>query len=85
MRDWLYKTALVLTIIGAINWGLMGLFHLDFVSLLFGGTFALPSVMSRIIYTIIGLGGLTTIGLLFMSFDRKTHDEHDRSTVRPTY
>jgi uncharacterized membrane protein YuzA (DUF378 family) len=82
MRDWLYKTALVLTIIGAINWGLIGLFNLDAVSLLFGGV---NSVISRIIFTTVGLAGLTTIGLLFVNFDRQTYDEHERSTVRSTY
>ena len=82
MRDWLYKTALVLTIIGAINWGLVGLFNLDAIALLFGGV---TSAMSRIIFTVVGLAGLTTIGLLFMDYGRQSDDEHERSTVRSTY
>ena len=81
MRDWLYKTALVLTIIGAVNWGLIGLFQLNFVAMLFGS----GSLMSHIIYTIIGLGGLTTIGLLFMDIERERIHDHDRSTVRSSY
>jgi uncharacterized membrane protein YuzA (DUF378 family) len=87
MRDWLYKTALVLTIIGAVSWGLIGLFSIDVVSMLFGGSTLAPSMLTRIIYTIVGLGGLTTIGLLFMDFDRQSDRdrEHDKSTARSTF
>jgi uncharacterized membrane protein YuzA (DUF378 family) len=81
MRDWLYKTALVLTIIGAVNWGLIGLFNLNFVAMLFGAN----TLMSTIIYSIIGLAGLTTIGLLFMNIERDVVHDHERSPVRPTY
>lgn len=56
------KTALVLVIIGAINWGLVGIFGFDAVGSLFGGQL---SVMSRIIFTIVGLAGLWSIGILF--------------------
>ncbi|MGE4547987.1 MAG: DUF378 domain-containing protein [Intestinibacillus sp.] len=49
------RTALVLVIIGAINWGLIGIFGFDFVAWLFGGQLA---AISRIIYTVIGLAGL---------------------------
>lgn len=56
------KTALVLVIIGAINWGLIGIFGFDAVAALFGGQM---SVLSRIIYTAVGLSGLWSITILF--------------------
>lgn len=55
------KIALVLMIIGAINWGLIGLFKFDLVATLFGEL----SVISRIIYTLVGISGLWGIKLLF--------------------
>lgn len=54
--------ALILSIIGSINWGLVGIFQFDLVAWIFGGQDAL---FSRIIYTIIGLAGLWCISLLF--------------------
>ncbi len=57
----LQKTALALTIIGAINWGMVGLFQIDLVATLFNGS---DSMISRVIYTIIALAGLINIGLL---------------------
>ena len=56
------NTALALTIIGAINWGSIGLFGIDLVALLCGGQTA---ILSRIIYTVVGLAGLWCITLLF--------------------
>jgi len=53
--------ALVLVIIGAINWGLLGLFRIDLVAALFGGQTAM---LSRIIYALIGLAGLYAITFL---------------------
>ena len=50
-------TALILIVIGAINWGLIGFFGLDLVSFLFGSM----SILSRIIYAIIGVCGLYAI------------------------
>ncbi len=64
----LQKTALALTIIGAVNWGLIGVFNFDLVAALFGGR---DVVLSRIIYSLIGLAGIVNIGLLFV-------DENDR-------
>ena len=55
------KIALVLVIIGAINWGLIGLFQFDLVATLFGEM----SILSRIVYTLVGISGLWTIRLLF--------------------
>ena len=55
------KIALILIIIGAINWGLIGLFKFDLVATLFGEM----SVLSRIVYTLVGISGLWGIKLLF--------------------
>ncbi|MBR5536252.1 MAG: DUF378 domain-containing protein [Clostridia bacterium] len=54
--------ALILVIVGALNWGSIGLFGLDLVGVLFGGQGAL---FSRIIFTVVGLAGLWAITLLF--------------------
>ena len=54
--------ALTLVIIGAINWGSIGLFGLDIVGALFGGQ---QAVLSRIIFAIVGIAGLWSIGILF--------------------
>ena len=55
------KIALALVIIGAINWGLIGLFQFDLVATLFGEM----SILSRIIYGLVGLSGIWAIRLLF--------------------
>ena len=55
----LYYIALTLVIIGAINWLLIGLFNFDLVATIFGAM----SVMSRIIYVLVGIAGLICIGL----------------------
>lgn len=54
--------ALILSIIGCINWGLVGIFKFDLVAWIFGGQAA---IISRIIYTVIALAGLWCITLLF--------------------
>ena len=56
------NTALIITIIGAVNWLLVGLFTFDLVASIFGGQTA---IISRIIYVIVGLAGLWCITLLF--------------------
>ncbi len=56
------RIALVLTIIGAINWGLIGFFQFDLVASIFGGQ---TSALSRIIYGLVGIAGLINLGLLF--------------------
>lgn len=53
---------LILSIIGCANWGLVGLFQFDLVAWLFGGE---ASLLSRIIYTVVGLAGLWCISFLF--------------------
>ena len=56
------RTSLVITILGAINWLLVGLFQFDLVAYICGGQSA---VVSRVIYTIVGIAGLWCISLLF--------------------
>ena len=58
------RIALLLTIIGALNWGSIGLFKFDIVAWIFGGT---DAMLSRIIFTVVGLAGLWCITLLFRS------------------
>ncbi len=58
----LQKIALVLVIIGAINWGLVGIFDFDLVATIFNGS---DNIIARIIYTVIAIAGLINIGLLF--------------------
>lgn len=53
--------ALILIIIGAINWGLIGIFNFNLVDTIFGAM----SIISRIIYTLVGISGLWGIKLLF--------------------
>ena len=57
----LNKIALILLIIGGLNWGLIGIFQLDAVAWLFGGA---SSIISRIIYTAVAIAGLWCISLL---------------------
>lgn len=54
--------ALILSIVGGINWGLIGFFHFDLVAWIFGGQSA---VISRIVYAVVGLAALWCISLLF--------------------
>ena len=56
------RIALILVVIGALNWGLIGLFGMDLVAFICGGQMA---ALSRIIYALVGLGGLWSISLLF--------------------
>ncbi len=56
------KLALALTIVGALNWGSIGLFRFDIVAWIFGGQ---TSILSRIIYTLVALAGVWCISLLF--------------------
>ena len=56
------RLSLILTIIGALNWGSIGLFQFDLVAWIFGGQDAL---LSRIVYTVVALAGIWCISLLF--------------------
>ena len=60
------RIALVLVIIGALNWGAVGLFGLDLVAFLLGGQMA---VFSRVIYSLVGIAGLWCVSLLFRERD----------------
>ena len=56
------RIALILGIIGALNWGIVGLFRFDCVAFLFGGQ---TGAISRVIYALVGLAGLWRITMLF--------------------
>lgn len=62
----LQKTCLVITIIGAIVWGIIGLFNVNIIEALFGDT-----IIPRIIYSLVGITGLINIGLLFNHIETK--------------
>lgn len=63
---------LALVIIGAINWGFIGLFGIDLVSSLFGGT---TSVISRIIFTIVGIAGIWSFTFFGKVDEEEGHQE----------
>ncbi len=56
------KIALILVIIGALNWGLVGLFQFNVITWMFGGD---GSMISRIVYTVVALAGIWSVSLLF--------------------
>ena len=59
------KVALAFTIIGAITWGLVGLFNFNLVEAIFG----VDALFTKIVYTFVGLAGIINIGLLIMPFE----------------
>ena len=61
------KILLVITIIGAINWGLIGILDFNLVDTIFG----VGSLFSRIIYSLVGICGLINIGILFNHIEAK--------------
>ena len=63
------RIALILVIIGAMNWGSIGLFQFDLVAFIFGGQGAL---LSRIVYTLVALAGLWCVSLLFRSREEES-------------
>ena len=64
------RIALILTVLGALNWGSIGLFQFDIVAWICGGQ---SSLLSRIIYTVVGLAGIWCISLIFRA--RESFDE----------
>ena len=64
------KIALTLAIIGGLNWGSIGLFQFDLVAALFGGS---GSLISRIVYSLVGLAALWCITLLFRGNEEVSH------------
>ncbi len=66
------KIALIIVIIGALNWGLVGLFSFDLVAWISGGA---ASILARIIYVIVALAGIWCVSMLFM----------DKEETRPSH
>ena len=54
--------ALILSVVGCLNWGLIGIFQFDLVAWVFGGQ---GSLFSRLVYTLVGLAGIWTATFLF--------------------
>lgn len=73
------RICLVLTIIGAINWGLIGFFQFDLVAAIFGGQ---GSALSRIIYGLVGIAGLINLGLLFKPNEERSREEAANPEMR---
>lgn len=69
------RIALILVIIGALNWGSIGIFQFDLVAALFGGQAAL---LSRIVYTLVALAGVWAISFFF----RDTEVSHETARER---
>ncbi len=65
--------SLVLVIIGALNWGSIGLFGVDVVATIFGGQL---SVISRIVFGLVGLAGIWCITFLFRDRDKRDTTSH---------
>ncbi|WP_178041029.1 DUF378 domain-containing protein [Frisingicoccus sp.] len=60
-RNWLDVVSLILIIIGAVNWGLIGFFNLDVVSAIFGNM----SMITRIIFAVVGIAGIYSLVLFW--------------------
>lgn len=66
------KIALILAIIGCLNWGLVGLFQFDLVGWIFGG---MDAIVSRIIFVVVALAGIWLINLLFKPLGDRRGEE----------
>lgn len=62
----IYKVALVIVIIGAINWGMVGIFNVNLVSLLFG----VDTFLTNFVYALVGICGLISTGVLLKPLDK---------------
>ncbi|WP_418747841.1 DUF378 domain-containing protein [Frisingicoccus sp.] len=60
-RNWLDVVSLILIIIGAVNWGLIGFFNLDVISAIFGNM----SMITRIIFAVVGIAGIYSLVLFW--------------------
>lgn len=86
--DTLRRIALTLVIIGAINWGLIGLFRFDLVATIFGGQAA---GLSRLIYTLVGISGVVYLFSIFADAPEPAADrevleaDQTRTTATPNY
>ena len=67
------KIALIIAIIGSLNWGLVGLFSFDLVAWLAGGP---ATLLARIIYVVVALAGIWCISLLFQEDEENTNRRH---------
>ena len=63
----LYKVALVVGVIGCINWGLVGIFNFNLVEFLFGD----GTILTRVVYTIVAISGILSLGILTKDLDPK--------------
>ena len=62
----IYKVALAMVIIGAINWGMVGIFNVNLVSLLFGE----DTFLTNFVYALVGICGLISTGVLLKPLDK---------------
>ncbi len=62
----LYKTCLVIAAVGCINWGLLGIFNFNLVEFLFGDA----TIITRIVYIIVAISGILSLGILTKDLDR---------------
>jgi len=68
------RIALILTVVGALNWGSVGLFQFDVVAWISGGS---ATVLARIVYTLVALAGLWCLSLVFRTDEMREHNrEH---------
>ena len=67
------RIALILTVIGALNWGSVGLFKFDLVAWIFGGQ---DAILSRIVYTVVALAGIWCISLIFRARENAGEVRH---------
>ena len=74
------KIALIISIVGCLNWGLVGLFSFDLVAWIAGGP---EMLLARIIYVAVALSGIWCISLLFKDLD--TDEVHHNRTHTPSY
>ena len=70
------KTALTLAVIGALNWGSIGVFGFDIVAWIFGGQ---TSIGARIVYTLVALAGIWCISILFRSWYESEREREELS------
>lgn len=74
------KIALIISIIGSLNWGLVGLFSFDLVAWIAGGP---ATLIARIIYVIVAIAGIWCVSLLFREDEDESYNQrHDRSQHR---
>ena len=62
----LYKTALVIGVVGCINWVLVGLLDFNLVEFLFGNA----TILTRVVYTVVAIAGIVSLGILTKDLDR---------------